>query len=82
MWINMISVVADVATLFYHLLEAPGHGLHQVLEVGGVPHPDDPQPQDLLIQLLQVAGAGALQWHLHPGPHISIGLRSGRFQAI
>jgi hypothetical protein len=42
MWVNMISVVGDVATPFYHLLETPGHGLHQVLEVGRVLYPDDP----------------------------------------
>jgi hypothetical protein len=57
----MILVVSDLATLFYHILESPGHGLRQVLEVGGVLHPDDPQLEDLLVQLLQVGGGGALQ---------------------
>ncbi len=54
--INMILVVGIVATSFYHLLGSPGHGFHQVLEVGRVLRPDDPQLQDLLLQLLQAGG--------------------------
>ncbi len=54
-------VIGDVATLFYHLLESQGHGLHQVFEAGEVLHPDDLQLQDLLLQLLNICGGGALQ---------------------
>jgi hypothetical protein len=74
----MISVVDDVDTPFYHFLESPGHGLHQVLEISGVLHLDNPQLQDLFLQLLNVAGGGALQLHLLPGTHIfnGVGVRT------
>ncbi len=48
--------MSDIATLFYYILESPGHGLHQCLEVGGVLHPDDPQLEDLLPPRLQLGG--------------------------
>jgi hypothetical protein len=66
----MILVVGDVATSFYHLLESLGHRLHEILEIGGVLHPDDPQLQDFLLQLLQVGGGAALKLCINSGPHI------------
>jgi hypothetical protein len=61
MCINMILVVGDVATTFYHLLDSLWHRLYQVLKVSGILHPDVPQLQDLILELLQVGRGGAIQ---------------------
>jgi hypothetical protein len=46
------------------------HALHQALQDLAVLHPQNPQPLDLLPQLVQVGKLEILQLYLHPPPHI------------
>jgi hypothetical protein len=68
--IDTFSVVGSVPTSLNYLQKPLRHALHQAPEDLAVLHPQNPQPLDLLPQLLQVGGVGLLQLHLHPPPHI------------
>ncbi len=44
----MISVLSGGTQPFNNLLQPPGHAVHELLQVLGVVHLDDPEPLDLL----------------------------------
>jgi hypothetical protein len=62
-------VSGSVSTLLDNLLQPVRHTLHHVVQNLAVSHLEDPQPGDLLLQCLQVGGAGVLlKLHIYPAP--------------
>jgi hypothetical protein len=62
--------VGSVPTPLNDLQKPLWHALHQAPQDLAVLHPQNPQPLDLLSQLVKVGGVGLLELHFHPPPHI------------
>ena len=63
----IVSVLGGVPLPPDHLLQSPGHALHQVLQGLAVLQPRHPQIIELSFLVLQVCCSGVIKQAVHPG---------------
>ena len=60
-----ISILGGGPVSLNHLLQPPGHGLRQVLQVAVVRHPGDPELHNLPLPVLRVCADNVFELQLH-----------------